>query len=124
MIQYPIPGHAAVAVSMRPREAGAGGGQRLETDTLQIAGSAHIPRIRDDETAALVQTMKCTAFIGDAGTNMRHEKSPEGRAENRLLPQVSIDSRAIQDNQDDIQIRAPRCTLSLAFGRTGVWRTA
>jgi len=34
--------------------------------------------------------MKCAAFIGDAGTNMRHEKAPQFA--------LSIDSRAIQDN--------------------------
>ena len=84
MIQHPIPGHAAVAVTMRPRESGAGGGQRLETDTLQIAGAAHIPRIRNDEAAALVQAMKCAAFIGDAGTNMRHAETPAYLMERRV----------------------------------------
>jgi len=72
MIQHPIAGHSAISMAVRPCEAGAGGGQRLEADTLQIAGAANIPWIGNYEAAALVQAMKGAAFIGDAGTNMRH----------------------------------------------------
>src|SRR5271168_1338840 len=112
MIQYPIPGHAAVAVSMRPREAGAGGGQSLETDTLQIAGAAHIPRIRDDETAALVQTMKCTAFIGDAGTNVRHEEAPAYLLDRRV--------EVYQTTQRDFQRIKPRLEVAPLVDAIGI----
>ncbi len=57
MAQRDVQGHGPVGVrqSARESQAGAGGGQRLETKMAQIAGCADVPGIRDDETPALVQ---------------------------------------------------------------------
>src|SRR3974390_1687450 len=72
MIEHPVAGHAAVGVTVRPRESRAGGGERLDAEALKIAGAAHVPRIGDDETTRFMQPVKCAALVGNAGTYVVH----------------------------------------------------
>src|SRR5216683_6541555 len=78
MIEHPVARHAAVAVAMRPRESGAGGGERLEAEALQVACASHVPWIGNDEATRLVQFVKCAALIGNAGTDVGHAGTPRG----------------------------------------------
>jgi hypothetical protein len=43
-----------------------GRGQSLETESLQIAGAADVPRVGNDKTATLMKRAKCPAFVSDA----------------------------------------------------------
>src|SRR5882757_5175340 len=72
MIEHPVARHAAVPMAMRPRESGAGGGERLEAEALQVACASHIPWIRNGEASCLVQFVKGAALIGDAGADVGH----------------------------------------------------
>jgi hypothetical protein len=75
MIQYAVTRHAAITVPVRPREARTRRGQRLESQTLQIPGAAHIPGIGNHEATVFVQSMKCTPLVGDAGSGVWHDYS-------------------------------------------------
>ena len=55
---------APSATPARIGKAGAGGRQRLEAETLQIARAADVPRIGNDEAAGLVQLAEGAAFLG------------------------------------------------------------
>src|ERR1700722_1369494 len=72
MIQLPVPRHAAIAMTMRPGKSRTRGGQGLEAQGLKIARAAHIPGVRNDEAAVLMQAMKCAPLIGDARANVWH----------------------------------------------------
>lgn len=74
VIEHPVARHRAVPMAVRPREAGTRRGQRLEALSLQIARTAHIPRVRDQEAAALVQSMERAPLVGDAGADVGHER--------------------------------------------------
>src|SRR5208282_536130 len=50
----------------------AGRRQRLEAEALQIARGADIPRIGDDEAAALVELAEGLALIGNRGAGGAH----------------------------------------------------
>src|ERR1700693_2272494 len=72
MIEHPVARHAAVPMAMRPCESGAGGGERLEAEALQIACASHVPWIGNDEASCLVQFVKGAALVGDAGADVGH----------------------------------------------------
>src|ERR1700736_2659727 len=78
MIEHPVARHAAVTMAMRPRESGAGGGERLEAEALQVACASHVPGIGNDEAPCLVQFVKCAALIGNAGSDVGHAGTPRG----------------------------------------------
>jgi hypothetical protein len=70
--------HTVVRTTLRPGEASAGGGECLEAEALQKPRAAHIPRIRNDETAALMQALKGAPLVCDARTRFGHIESPSG----------------------------------------------
>src|SRR5258708_27135208 len=72
MIEHPVARHPAVPVAMRPRESGAGGGERLEAEALQVACASHVPWVGNDEASCLVQFVKCATLVGNAGTDVGH----------------------------------------------------
>src|SRR6266481_9425458 len=78
MIEHAVARHAAVPVAMRPCESGAGGGERLEAETLQVACASHVPWVGNDEASCLVQFVKCAALVGNAGTDVGHAGTPRG----------------------------------------------
>ena len=66
MREHHVAGDVAVRIADRMSVSGAGRGQRLESEALQVTGTADIPRVWDDKAAALVKLAECTAFIGGA----------------------------------------------------------
>src|ERR1700691_6499530 len=72
MLEHMVSRDTSVGASLRPREAGARGGQRLEPQGVQIERACHIPGVWNDEAARLVQLSKCAALVGDAGTAHCH----------------------------------------------------
>src|ERR1700676_3566818 len=65
----------ATPMAVRPGKSGAGGGERLEAEPLQIARAADVPGVGNDEASGLVQSVKRAALVGNAGTNVRHVSS-------------------------------------------------
>ncbi len=65
MGEHEVARHAAVRQRPRERKARAGGRQRLETEKLQIARAADVPRIGDHEAARFVQVAEGAALVGD-----------------------------------------------------------
>src|SRR4029078_3647441 len=65
--EHGIARDTAVAQPARPGEACAGGRERLEAQVLQVARGADVPRIGNDEAAALVQAAKGGALFRGAG---------------------------------------------------------
>jgi hypothetical protein len=64
MRKHHVATHVAVRITLRMGVAGTGRCQCLETESLQVARASDIPRIWNDETAALVQRTECAAFFG------------------------------------------------------------
>ncbi len=58
MRQHLVARLRAVGIAHRMGVAGAGGGQRLEAEALKIARAADVPRIGNDEAAALVRNSR------------------------------------------------------------------
>jgi hypothetical protein len=77
MGQRHVAGDAVVGRAVRPREAGAGGGQRLEAQALQVARAARVPGVGDHEAAGLMQRGEGAALVGDVGA---HAGAPGGVA--------------------------------------------
>src|SRR6202790_3107965 len=65
----------ATPMAVRPGKSGAGGGERLEAEPLQIARAADVPGVGNDEASGLVQSVKRAALVGNAGTDVRHVSS-------------------------------------------------
>src|SRR5215510_9926699 len=59
--------HAAVGETLREGEARAGRGERLESETLQIARRAHVPGVGDDEASLRVELAERCALFGGRG---------------------------------------------------------
>src|SRR5262249_3253958 len=59
--------HAAVREALREGEARAGRGERLESETLQIARRAHVPGVGDDEASLRVEFWARWAVFGGGG---------------------------------------------------------
>src|SRR6266404_4664697 len=77
MIEHAVARHAAVPVAMRPCESGAGGGESLEAEALQVARTAHVPGVGKDEASRLVQFVKGATLVGNAGADMGHATVPQ-----------------------------------------------
>src|SRR6185503_18630565 len=58
-------GHAMVGLSLRPREPGAGGGQRPKAEPGERARAPEIPWVRDHETARAMELVEDSAAIRD-----------------------------------------------------------
>ena len=86
MREHHVAGHVAVRIAMRMRVTRTGRSQRLEAETLQIAGASDIPRVGNDEAAALMQRAKRAAFVGDA-----HVLAPGKQAGTRQCLQRPLD---------------------------------
>src|SRR5262249_24392170 len=67
MRQHAIAADGVVRQSQRPGRTRARGGDRFEAEMLEIARAADIPRIGNDEAAALMERTKHAALLGDAG---------------------------------------------------------
>src|SRR5665213_2813224 len=67
MREQRIERHLIVGVTHGPRETGAGRREGFEPKRRERARRAGVPRIRNDETAALVKLMKDAAAIGYLG---------------------------------------------------------
>src|SRR5215831_277157 len=59
--------HGAVGAALGESEARAGRGQRLESETLQIARRAHVPGVGDDEASLRVELEERRALFGGRG---------------------------------------------------------
>src|ERR1700681_2282936 len=62
-------------MAVRPGKSGAGGGECLEAEPLQVACAADVPGVGNDEASGLVQSVKRAALVGNAGTDVRHLNS-------------------------------------------------
>src|SRR5207247_6568784 len=60
-------GHGAVGEALCESEARAGRGERLESETLQIARRAHVPGVGDDEASLRVELAERCALFGGRG---------------------------------------------------------
>jgi hypothetical protein len=60
--------NGAIGSAARPGEAGARGGERLEAEALQETRASHVPRVRNDEAAGLVQLSKGATLVGAGGS--------------------------------------------------------
>ena len=84
----------AVGIAFGMRVAGAGRGDGLEAEALKIARAADVPRVRNDEAAALVQLAEGLALVGGRRTGGRHGKLP-AIGEARSLPRWSAPGQRI-----------------------------
>src|SRR5262249_40196086 len=80
------PGHT-VGHAVRPREAGARRGERLEAETLQVAGRARVPRVGEDEAARFVETAK-------RATPLRERRVSGSHAGDAITACSVVDTRA------------------------------
>jgi hypothetical protein len=77
---------AAVGEPLRERKARARRRQRRKSQVLKVAGRAHVPRIGNDETAALVQRSKRRASRSHRWSGHTHDDPPFAARAVRVLP--------------------------------------
>src|SRR5215510_8439384 len=66
VFEHQVARHRAVGIALREGKAGAGRGERLEAERLQVTRAANVPGIGNDEAAALMQLAEGLALVGDA----------------------------------------------------------
>src|ERR1700719_1942801 len=72
MLKYSCARQPVIRPALRPGETRARGRERLESQALQVAGAAHVPRIRNDETPGLVQLSESLPLVGDGKPRLSH----------------------------------------------------
>src|SRR6266403_6158282 len=72
MLKYSCARQPVIRPALRPGETRARGRERLESQALQVAGAAHVQRIRNDETPGLVQLSESLPLVGDGRPRLSH----------------------------------------------------